>query len=173
MWMMTPRGFYSVVQHRDDGEIVLVRARARADLVRLQDAHPALREYEIAHTPSADYPARLIIPRAEWNRALEILSDEIDYDNFKNAVKERQHAQRAATYLGVWSKLHQIEWEERKPEEYAQPHLQGFHDRPDEWRCDTCLLDNDDADTRCWNCGDPRRTDDSGGGWLDRVLGTG
>ncbi|MCP9491271.1 MAG: hypothetical protein MSC31_15550 [Solirubrobacteraceae bacterium MAG38_C4-C5] len=32
MWLLTPRGFYSVVANHDDPETVLVRARVREDL---------------------------------------------------------------------------------------------------------------------------------------------
>jgi hypothetical protein len=154
MWLMTPRGFFSVVQHRDDPDTVLIRARARGDLVRLQAAHPAGEEHEIVDTFSADYPHRIFMPRVIWNEALLTMSNEVDYDNFKNAVKDRQHAQRARVYMGVWSKLHQIEWEERRPEEYTQPSLGDFRDtaEPEEWRCDQCLQWNDSDDEECCVC---------------------
>lgn len=35
MWMFTPIGFYSVVQHFDDPGMMLIRARAEEDLVNL------------------------------------------------------------------------------------------------------------------------------------------
>ena len=35
MWLMTTRGFYSVVEHRDDADRLLVRARTREDIEAL------------------------------------------------------------------------------------------------------------------------------------------
>ena len=36
MWLMTTRGFYSVVEHRDDADRLLVRARTREDIEALE-----------------------------------------------------------------------------------------------------------------------------------------
>jgi hypothetical protein len=40
VWILTPRGFYSVVANRDDPETVLVRARASEDLEQLAGEGP-------------------------------------------------------------------------------------------------------------------------------------
>jgi hypothetical protein len=99
MWVFTPQGFYSVVVHRDDPSLVLVRARAREDLENLQTQLPGLVIFEDA---AADYLYRAIVKREDWKRALAELADAMDYDNFKDAVTERQGEERHRLYLRVW-----------------------------------------------------------------------
>jgi hypothetical protein len=99
MWVFTPQGFYSVVVHRDDPSLVLVRARAREDLENLQTQLPGLVIFE---DDAADYLYRAIVNREDWKRALAELADAMDYDNFKDAVTERQGEERHRLYLRVW-----------------------------------------------------------------------
>src|SRR3954453_21583727 len=106
MWLFTPRGFYSVVAHRDDPDVVLVRARERADLESLAELSPRL---AIAHTPERDYAWRVLMPRAEWERALGLLATEIDYPNFKDEVQRKQGYGRASLYAQVWSTLRSLQ----------------------------------------------------------------
>ena len=77
MWVATTQGFYSVVAHRDEPDKLLVRARTREDIETLREQIPALAQ----------------------------LVTDLDYDNFKNAVAERQGAERAALYGVVWREL--------------------------------------------------------------------
>jgi hypothetical protein len=99
MWLITTRGFYSVVaDHYEDGN-VLVRARVREDLEALGDLIPGL---EVEETPERDYRFRASVPREVWTATAGALAEEIDYPNFKNAVAERQGPERAGTYGRVW-----------------------------------------------------------------------
>lgn len=102
MWLLTPRGFYSVVANRDDPETVLVRARAREDLEGLSDLIGSL---EILETPDRDYRWRAIVSRRAWSGALVLLAAEIDYPNFKAEVERRQGRERADVYHAVWARL--------------------------------------------------------------------
>lgn len=99
MWVFTPQGFYSAVVHRDDPSLVLVRARAREDLENLQAQLPGLVIFE---DEAADYLYRSIVKREDWKRALGELADAMDYDNFKDAVTERQGEERHRLYIRVW-----------------------------------------------------------------------
>ena len=99
MWLFTPRGFYSVVAHRKDADKLLVRARVRADLEALREQIPHLRIFSDRH---ADYRWRAVVTRGEWAMALALLVDDLDYDNFKSAVGERQGHERARLYGHVW-----------------------------------------------------------------------
>jgi len=115
MWLMTDIGFYSAVEHRDDDTLVMVRARARADLERLielleRDTAPEI----IEGIKGADYPARIVLAKAEWAKVVERLAWDIDYDNFKNAVGQRCGYERAGTYSAVWGRLLAIEREGRE-----------------------------------------------------------
>lgn len=102
MWLFTPQGFYSVVAHRRDPEKLLVRARVRADLEALREQAPDLR---IFSDRGADYRWRAVIRRAEWVAAIAQLASEIDYDNFKSTVAERQGHERSRIYSHVWGEL--------------------------------------------------------------------
>ena len=106
MWLLTTRGFYSVVADRDDASLVLVRSRVEDDLLALRDLAPGIDPW---HDPDADYPWRAVVPRDEWAAVVAALAAEIDYDNFKGAVAARQGHERAWVYAGVWSELRALE----------------------------------------------------------------
>jgi hypothetical protein len=100
VWLLTTRGFYSVVAHPHDPALVLVRARAREDLEAL---HELLGGLEISETPQRDYRWRAAVSRSAWSAALVLLAGEIDYPNFKAAVATRQGAERAHIYGNIWA----------------------------------------------------------------------
>ncbi len=106
MWVMTTRGFFSVVADRDDASQVLVRARVRQDLEALAEVGDLP---EIAETPTADYRWRVRLSRAEWSRALARLAEEIEYPNFKDAVAERQGHEREGSYHRIWAVLRELQ----------------------------------------------------------------
>jgi hypothetical protein len=118
MWNMTKIGFYSAVQHRDQPDTLLIRARSQQDLLNLNayaDSKGLASEASPPRqTPDADYPWRLTIPKADFAKLRADLVVDIDYDNFKNAVAAEpcNGFDRAHTYGNVWSVLHQIEDED-------------------------------------------------------------
>jgi hypothetical protein len=135
MWLMTPRGFYSVVEHREHPGLVIVRARAREDLERLDELWRDVGRREsnwplltIQETPEADYPYRTNMAKTEWATLASELASEIDYDNFKDAVKEVD-SDRALLYMGLWWRLRQIEL----PEIIEQAELWDMSE-PLDWR---------------------------------------
>ena len=107
MWLITTRGFYSVVEHRDDPDVLLVRARAREDLEALS---PLIPDLEIVEHAGSDYRFRASVARGDWQEVLEQLTAEIDYGNFKNAVATRVGRERAATYGDVWGTLMRLQY---------------------------------------------------------------
>jgi hypothetical protein len=107
MWVITTEGFYSAVEHRDDANLIMVRARVKADLDRLKRRTGL--GFKIKRTAVADYPYRATMSRADWAEACAILAADVDYDNFKDAVKERRGWERANVYMRVWSALHSIQ----------------------------------------------------------------
>lgn len=102
MWLLTIQGFYSVVAHRENPDVVLVRGRVRADLEALKAQIPGLDVFE---DPTADYRWRAEVTRAEWTRAASELAASVDYDNFKNAVARWQGQERHDIYSEVWAVL--------------------------------------------------------------------
>ena len=95
MWLMTTRGFYSVVEHRDDADRLLVRARCQADIAALAD----LVDGEPVRLEDADYAWRVEVTRDEWQAAMQVLVGEITYPNFKSAVGDPEHRD---AYMKVW-----------------------------------------------------------------------
>jgi hypothetical protein len=106
MWLLTTRGFYSVVLHREDPSLLLVRSRVEGDLLALRDLAPGIEPW---YDPEADYPWRAEVPRDEWSHVAARLAAEIDYPNFKHAVASWQGHDRASVYAGVWDALRGLE----------------------------------------------------------------
>ena len=82
MWLFTQQGFLSAVQHRDNHDLLMVRARDRASLEPLVVAFGA----EVLHTPRADYPYRVIVAKNQFSGWCSQQVQQIDYDNFKNRM---------------------------------------------------------------------------------------
>ncbi len=106
MWLLTTQGFYSVVEDRGSPDHVLVRARAREDLEALQVQVPDLSIWEDS---AADYRFRARLSRVEWIQAVAQMAAAVDYDNFKNAVRDRQGSARAQLYSTVWAALRALQ----------------------------------------------------------------
>ncbi len=87
MWIMSRTGFFSVVAHRDNPGLVLVRARKIDQLKRLSEENPT-GPFEIVETPSADYPVRTTITKDRFESIVTWMTRSIDYDNFKNSVHD-------------------------------------------------------------------------------------
>lgn len=118
MWMMTKYGFFSVVEFRGEPHNLLIRARRRDHLEAIKKRFAQqLTGYEILQTSEADYPCRMKVPRRTWESIVcEIIAHEIDYPDFKSAVKNpgtRTYNPGLASYLNflhrVWSLGHGME----------------------------------------------------------------
>jgi hypothetical protein len=116
MWLVTNRGFYSGIAHRDDPEVIMVRARTDRHLEAIKDLLPE--GTQIVKTAHADYPCRVIITRAAWVELCTALAGEVDYPNFKDSVDDRargksKKARRDASYdhsvyMSVWGVLRRL-----------------------------------------------------------------
>lgn len=102
MWIVTTQGFYSVVEDPKRPDTLVIRCRVKRDLVALKEQIPELRPI---HGAGTDYAWRAFVPRQRWVEAATALSEDIDYGNFKDAVKARQGAKRASAYMRVWVAL--------------------------------------------------------------------
>lgn len=102
MWVFSKTGFFSVVESEVDPGKVLVRARAREDLVALKKRY--LRDAKIFAVPSSDYAFRMIVWKAEWVSAIVEMAWEIDYPNFKDAVPSRKRL-----YGEVWLTMSELQ----------------------------------------------------------------
>jgi len=88
MWIFTPTGFLSVVEHRDDSRCLIVRARAQEDLKGIA----GFAVQEIIEMPEADYRYRVEMARATFAAFMRFQVAEIDYPNFKGRLHEQNRS---------------------------------------------------------------------------------
>ena len=115
MWLVTTIGFFSIVEKEWDRKTntLTVRARVRGDLDALREQFlPELGS--IVESDTADYRFRAQVPRTAFAAAISRMAEAIDYDNFKDAVEERQDHPRAAVYLRVWKVLERLQGPSRR-----------------------------------------------------------
>jgi len=106
MWLLTPDGFYSIVQKHGESDLCL-RARVAADLDRLRERYlPSLTP--TTETPGGDYRFRAWASHEAVAEALGTIARELDYDNFKNEVARHDH-ERAHAYHDVWEVLGRLQ----------------------------------------------------------------
>lgn len=100
VWVMTNFGAFSVVQHNEQPQVLVVRARVKAHLVELRERH--LPDLVIYHTPENDYHWRAFCLRNAVADFLSTAVYEMDYPNFKNSVRDdRLHD----VYTSVWQTM--------------------------------------------------------------------
>ncbi len=109
MWLITPIGFFSIVQkpgNQQDDSLTL-RSRVRGDLVALKRYLPGLGP--IQENKHSEYRYRAVAPRVEVQSAMARMIDDLGYDNFKSEVAKQQGHQRAALYHQVWDVLYSLQ----------------------------------------------------------------
>jgi hypothetical protein len=109
MWLMTPSGFFSIVQKPEDEQAgtLTIRARVRGDLERLRETClPGMGE--IVANSGTDYRYRARAPRAEVASAMARIVNDIQYGNFKDEVAREQGKERAGFYGKVWEVLYDL-----------------------------------------------------------------
>lgn len=118
MWLFTKYGFFSVVCAREgngwidkvDPNILMVRARSKQHLDNLIARFPELKSCKKIETPHNDYRYRLFCEKATWSKIMMALSEELDYDNFKNKVKQHLGDKKYENCLGdVWSTMYRFQ----------------------------------------------------------------
>ncbi len=110
MWIITPIGFFSIVQKPADraANTLTIRARVAADLDALRrTVLPLLGS--ITESSYNDYRFRATAPRQAAARAMSALMASICYDNFKDEVARVQGNDRADLYHAVWSRLNVLQ----------------------------------------------------------------
>lgn len=106
MWLMTDRGFYSVVDKGDREGYLCVRSRVLQDLYNLFELD-SMKGYldDVIETSDSDYRFRVYVTGEDWIAAAADLAGEIDYSNFKSRVSGMQGDDRARIYMKVWTAL--------------------------------------------------------------------
>jgi hypothetical protein len=107
MWLMTTIGFFSVVQKGTDRDVLTVRARSRQHLQQLK--RQCLPGLTIVAGGGSDYPFRTEVRRADWLAAVQALTTEINYPNFKNAATRQLGQGYHETLMQVWTAMLALE----------------------------------------------------------------
>lgn len=111
MWLFTPFGFFSIVAHPDNPDTLIVRARARADLVQFAGRLSLYEEEQpaIIATADRDYAYRMFVPREDVRALVDhFIEDDLTYNNFKGEVAKTDMA-RAHLYHDVWEVMHRLQ----------------------------------------------------------------
>jgi hypothetical protein len=119
MWLITPTGFFSIVEKPTDTKTgtLTIRARVKGDLVALKrDYLPSLGRFR--DSEDTDYRYRATARRSEVGQALARMVATLNYANFKSEVAMRQGIERAHVYHDVWDVLHGLQTD---PAFEAQP----------------------------------------------------
>lgn len=118
MWLFSKLGFYSAVCARKnkgqsteiDPDRIMVRARVKKHLTNLKAHFPDLIGVKIQQDAGTDYRYRIIVSKTIWEHIVAKLAAEIEYGNFKAAVKDEDYHY----YLGrVWSVMLEMQREEK------------------------------------------------------------
>ena len=104
MWVFTQSGFVSAVRHRDDRSKLIVRARDTKSL----DTLAGLASVEIAHTPNADYPYRVIVSDAQFKLWNSMNVDGLNYLNFKSQIAITRGERYHEALNEVWTIMHDV-----------------------------------------------------------------
>jgi len=110
MWIFLPDAFFSIVEHRDDPSVLLVRSRLDGDIER------HFPQADVLELPGADYRFRakvereLVIATMFW-----LMRDGIDYPDFKSQVSPGD-PDRLAAYYDVWTAMRKAQRGEQLPE---------------------------------------------------------
>jgi 8-oxo-dGTP pyrophosphatase MutT (NUDIX family) len=109
MWLVTPKGFFSIVCKPGDKSAgrLTVRSRVRSDLEALKPYLPSLGTIE--EGTGTDYRFRAKAKRSEVAKALSKLVEQLDYQNFKDEVVKKQGKYRASIYSKVWNVLYELQ----------------------------------------------------------------
>ena len=95
MWLYTSKSFVSVVAHKDNPGLLVVRARIKDDILELFPFAV------VTHTTTTDYPYRANLKRSEVAAVVSQYIADINYYNFKSSVPKDDY-KRSKVYSTVW-----------------------------------------------------------------------
>ena len=100
MWIQFNNAFLSIVENRENTTELLVRARVKGDIEKV------FPEADVFEDNNADYKYRAFISKAIVAEKIMLKVTEINYDNFKNSVKE---IERKKVYGNIWAELRKFQ----------------------------------------------------------------
>jgi hypothetical protein len=101
MWVCLNKAFLSIVQDKENPEMLVVRAR------RPDDISNVFPNVEVVVIPNRDYKYRTFLSREVVAAALakEVLG--VDYTNFKKSVQDRDLHE---AYKDVWLRMREVQY---------------------------------------------------------------
>ncbi len=105
MWVFLNDAFFSIVQHREDADTVVVRARVKGDLEKAFGAR-----HEVVEGDKSDYRFRMFLNKEYVSNVLKEKVLSIDYDNFKDSINKKD-TNRKSYYYEVWRVMN--DWQEK------------------------------------------------------------
>lgn len=94
MWIMTKFGFFSVVEHKDNDQLFLVRARRKEHLQDLLDflkgKGEKVEDLGIVDRPYSDYSFAILMNKTWFSACMVRVMQDINYHNFKDAVEDHK-----------------------------------------------------------------------------------
>ena len=100
MWIFLNDSFLSIVAHRHEPDMLLVRARREGDI---EAVFPGA---FVEINDNADYRYRTVIPRPEVASVLADCVQKVNYDNFKNSIRDHD---RHDNYFDVWGTMNNFQ----------------------------------------------------------------
>ena len=100
MWIQFNNAFLSIVENREKTIELLVRARVKGDIEKV------FPEADVFEDNNADYKYRAFISKVIVAEKIMLKVTEINYDNFKNSVKE---IERKNVYGNIWAELRKFQ----------------------------------------------------------------
>ena len=121
MWIFTRYGFYSIACADAAGggmdpHTVIIRARRRSHLEKLQERFAPLARTQIKVTAGRDYRYRIVVPKQVWVGIVSELAQEQEWSNFKDEATRYQGtpgADYARALDEVWSTMHRFQEKEK------------------------------------------------------------
>jgi len=106
LWLFTAKGMFSVVEHKDDPNTMVVRARIENDIKNIQQmfVDQGYEKPEILQMSHSDYKFRIFVNRKEWINVMTRLMADLNYTNFKNAAAKEDDFERlrSQAYTSIW-----------------------------------------------------------------------
>jgi hypothetical protein len=116
LWIFTTRGFFSIVEHKNDPNRVVIRARVRKDIdnIKMLFEELGLKASDILESLDSDYRYRIFANRIDWVSVMTQIIADVGYTNFKNAVYETGSlaikGKRHEAYLDIWAIMHELQF---------------------------------------------------------------
>ena len=96
MWIFAQSAFLSIVEDKEDDDLLLVRARVKGDI----ENH--FRNAIVFNTPDHDYAYRARLSREEVADVVALMVLDIRYGNYKQSVQDDR---RSGFYAQIWNIL--------------------------------------------------------------------